>query len=187
MDRYLEFRLRPDPEFVPMVLMNALFAKLHRGLVTLRTDQIGVSFPDVDQESLSLGERLRLHGSAAELERLMSHDWLRGMNDLVRIQPASSIPDPEGHRVVRRVQADSNPERLRRRRMRRKGEDRKAALQAVPDSAAEYVARPFVSLKSQSTGHHFRLFIEHGPVVEEPVPGRFSTYGLSSTATIPWF
>ena len=33
MDTYLEIRLLPDPEFVPTMLMNALFSKLHRGLV----------------------------------------------------------------------------------------------------------------------------------------------------------
>ena len=72
MDQHLDLRILPDPEFPITFLMSALFAKLHRGLVELGTDRIGVSFPEVGTSEQGLGGALRLHGSAKELERLMN-------------------------------------------------------------------------------------------------------------------
>ena len=188
MDRYLDIRLRPDPEFPATVLMSALFGKLHRGLVTLATDRIGVSFPEVERETVvGLGERLRLHGAAAELERLMVLPWLAGMEELVHVGAITAVPNGARHRVVRRVQAKSSPERLRRRWMKRKGFSEKEARRAVPDSVAERLDLPYVVLTSRSTGQRFRLFIEHGPVRATPRDGRFNSYGLSRSGTVPWF
>jgi CRISPR-associated endonuclease Csy4 len=201
MDAYLDIILLPDPEFPPAVLMNALFAKLHRGLVgqggnALETPSpnggglgwglpIGVSFPEV--KDTALGGRLRLHGQAAGLERFMSTAWLAGMRDHIELDPIGPVPTHAKHRVVRRVQAKSNPERLRRRMMARKGVDAERARQAIPDSMAERLKLPYLVLKSQSTGQQFRLFIEHLPPQGRPVDGSYNAYGLSSTATVPWF
>jgi len=188
MDHYLEIRLLPDPEFPVTVLMNALFSKLHRGLVELETSRIGVSFPDVERVERGLGELLRLHGDAGELERLMTLPWLTGMHDHTRVGRLRPVPERIlGYRVVRRVQAKSSPERLRRRWMRRKGLSAEEARKAIPDDVAERLDLPFVTLTSRSTGQRFRLFIEHRPLQENPVPGSFSSYGLSRIATVPWF
>ncbi len=187
MEHYLDIRLLPDPEFVSPVLMSALFAKLHRGLATLPTRAIGVSFPDVKKQVSSLGECLRLHGGDSELERLMALSWLTGMHDHVRVGPLRPVPEAVRYRTVYRVQAKSSPQRLRRRWMKRKGLSEEDARQAVPDNVAEWLNLPFVTLTSQSTGQRFRLFIEHGPLQDRPVPGTFSSYGLSRTSTVPWF
>jgi len=187
MDRYLDIHLRPDPEFPSTVLMSALFAKLHRGLVELATNRIGVSFPKVEQAPVGLGEHLRLHGTTVDLEGLMALPWLSGMGDLVRIGAITAVPSGVQYRVVRRVQAKSSPERLRRRWMKRRGLSEEAALQALPDTVAERLDLPFVTITSRSTGQRFRLFIEHGPVLASPRAGSFSGYGLSRGATVPWF
>ena len=68
MEAYIELQLLPDPEFTATTLMNALFAKLHRGLVSQGGERIGISFPDVGRTSFGL--RLRLHGQVADLEKL---------------------------------------------------------------------------------------------------------------------
>lgn len=187
MDSYIELQLLPDPEFPANTLMNALFAKLHRGLVSNGEGRIGVSFPDVEQKGIGLGARLRLHGTAADLERLMASNWLQGMRDHLSCSPLSPVPVNAAYRVVQRVQAKSSPERERRRLIARKGISAEAAVQAIPDSAAEMLRLPYVLLTSQSTQQQFRLFVEHLPVQKEPVRGAFSAYGLSSTATVPWF
>lgn len=187
MDHYVDIRLLPDPEFPPSMLMNALFAKLHRALVDTDTSAVGVSFPAHSLQPLSLGERLRLHGDAPELARIMSRDWLRGMHDHTEVHGPIGVPGGAAHRAVRRVQAKSNPERLRRRLIKRSGVDHDTALEAIPDQAAELLDLPFVTLKSRSSGQTFRLFIEHGPTASEPTPGRFGHYGLSRGATVPWF
>lgn len=187
MDSYIELQLLPDPEFPANTLMNALFAKLHRGLVSSGEGRVGISFPDVEQKGVGLGARLRLHGTAADLEHLMSANWLQGMRDHLSCSPVSPIPANVTYRVVRRVQAKSNPERERRRLIARKGISAEAAMQTIPDCTAEMLCLPYLLLASQSTQQQFRLFVEHLPVQKEPVQGAFSAYGLSSTATVPWF
>lgn len=187
MDHYLEIRLLPDPEFPATTLMSALFGKLHRGLAEHGGANIGISFPDVRDGSLTLGQRLRLHGSADELQRLMRLGWTQGMRDHMEIDALALVPAGNGHRVVRRVQAKSNPDRLRRRLMARKQIDAAAAVLAIPDDIAERLDLPHVTLASRSTGQRFLLFIEHLPLQPDPVPGTFTAYGLSATATVPWF
>ena len=187
MDHYLDIRLLPDPEFPTPLLMSALFAKLHRALVDYGGRDIGVSFPEVVPGKRMLGQRLRLHGTSASLDQLMAIGWLQGMRDHVMIAPAQPIPAEVQHRVVRRVQAKSSPERLRRRLMTRKSIDAEAARTAIPDSAAETLDLPYVEIASHSTGQRFKLFIEHLKPVPTAIPGPFGTYGLGAGATVPWF
>ncbi|MEJ1438741.1 MAG: type I-F CRISPR-associated endoribonuclease Cas6/Csy4 [Candidatus Sedimenticola sp. (ex Thyasira tokunagai)] len=187
MDHYLEIRLLPDPEFAPSVLMNALFAKLHRALAKSSSKMIGISFPDVQHEKPTLGNRLRLHGKAENLQHLMDLEWLTGMRDHTTTSGLKPVPENIRHRIVRRVQVKSNPERLRRRWMKRKGITEEEARRALPDNAAKQLKLPFVTIKSQSTGQVFRLFIDHQPIINENLNGEFSCFGLSSSTTVPWF
>lgn len=187
MDHYLEIRLLPDPEFTPTVLMNALFTKLHRALVELKSKTIGLSFPDVQQDKPALGGRLRLHGKMGDLQHLMTLNWLTGMRDHITTSGPNPVPENTDYRIVRRVQAKSNPERLRRRLMKRKGITEEEARITIPDSAAKRLKLPFVTIKSQSTEQVFRLFIDHHPIASEGLNGEFSCYGLSSSTAVPWF
>ncbi len=187
MTHYLEIRLLPDPEFPPTVLMNALFSKLHRVLAQTESHRIGISFPDVRVQPPSLGERLRVHGKLTDLERFLSVDWLAGMRDHSTVRGPSTVPTDATYRIVRRVQAKSNIERLVRRRVKRHGVSTDMARSALSASAAKRLDLPFVTIASHSTGQHFRLFIDHHPSTRGAVEGLFSYYGLSPTATIPWF
>jgi CRISPR-associated endonuclease Csy4 len=186
MDSYIDLRLKPDPEFPATTLMSALFSKLHRGLATYGRGDVGISFPDA-ADKRSLGCRLRLHGNAAALHQLVLIDWLRGMRDHVAISEIMPVPTEAKPWRVRRVQAKSNPERLRRRLMARKGLDHESACQLIPDSRAEMLDLPYVVLSSATTGQRFRLFIEQLPVPEKVVSGSFNAYGISTSATVPWF
>ena len=187
MDHYLDIDLRPDPELAPHQVMSALYAKLHRALVALRSDNIGVSFPEVAARPPSLGVRLRLHGERHALARLMQVEWLTGVRDHVSLGAAMAVPSGVRHRNVRRVQAKSSPERLRRRLMRRHEIDAHEASQRIPDDAVELLRLPFIQLASTSTGQRFRLFIAHQPIQPTAVAGAFNAYGLSHEATVPWF
>jgi CRISPR-associated endonuclease Csy4 len=187
MDHYLDIKLLPDPEFPAPILMSALFSKLHRGLVEHGENDIGISFPDIGGNTRTLGQRLRLHGRGAALQRLMQLGWQRGILDHTRIGDITPVPQHAEHRVVRRVQAKSSPERLRRRLIARKHIDQETAKRSIPDSAMERLELPHVVLTSATTGQRFKLFIEHLPITDHPVPGSFGSYGLSATATIPWF
>ncbi len=188
MDHYLDIKILPDPEFPAPILMNALFAKLHWLLVRLDTKTIGVSFPKVDQGHPNIGELMRLHGSAQGLEQLQSQSWLKGMRDHIEMSAITPVPDKAQHCRVKRVQVKSSVERLRRRYQKRHpGVTEKDAKGIYPDAVEKRTPLPYLQLKSESTGQQFRLFLEHQAPQQQVVAGEFNSYGLSSTATIPWF
>jgi CRISPR-associated endonuclease Csy4 len=187
MDHYLDLTLLPDAEFPAAQLMSALFAKLHRGLHDARRADIGVSFPDVDKGGHGLGPRLRLHGSAEALDRLLALNWLTGMRDHAQLGELAPVPADTQYRCVSRVQVDSNPDRARRRLIKRHGISEEEALRRIPESAAKRCNLPFVTLRSNGNGALFRLFVRHGPLLDAPTPGEFGSYGLSATSSIPWF
>ena len=187
MNHYVDIELRPDPEFVANHLMSALYAKLHRALAAQASPAIGVSFPGVGGQALHLGTCLRLHGTEAALSGLLASNWLTGMRDHVTLSLPRRVPDTAQHRVVRRVQVKSSPERLRRRLMRRHNLSEQEARLRIPDDIACFTTLPFLQLRSTSTGQNFMLFIAHGPTQPDAVEGSFNAYGLSQKGTIPWF
>lgn len=188
MSHFLDIHFRRNPELTQQHVLSGLYARLHRALVQLGSQDIGVSFPEYDDAKPTLGNSLRLHGPAASLQALEATAWLRGMLDYLKISAIAPAPNGTTHRQVSRVQAKSSPARLRRRAMRRHHLSAHAAAQRIPDSAVEHLALPFVMLGSRSTGQaSFPLFIRHGPLVKSPAHGTFNSYGLSQGATIPWF
>ena len=188
MNRYIEIRVLPDPEFVAPMLMNALFAKLHRGLADLGSGSVGVSFPDIALESpYGLGDRLRLHGDEQQLSRLMGLNWMTGAHDHTETSGLVNVPGNIQYRTFFRVQAKSSPERLHRRRVQRQGVGVEADVQAIPEPTVERLKLPYLMLTSRSTGQRFPLFVNAGDLVATAVEGKFGAYGLSRTATIPWF
>ena len=201
MDHYVDIRLQPDAEFAPAMLMAALFTKLHKALAAGAHQDIGVSFAQMEvgeaaqtrasrtgaHPPYTLGQVLRLHGTSVALHKLMATKWLTGMRDHVTCSTVLVVPTHARHRVFSRVQAKSSPERLRRRQMRRHGLTAEQAKERIPDSAVETLNLPFLTLRSQSTGQTFRLFIRRGPELATAVPGNFGAYGLSTQTTVPWF
>lgn len=185
MTHYQDIDLLPDEMTGAPVLMNLLFGRLHGALVQLRCSVIGVSFPEVGR---TLGSRLRLHGPQQALAQLDALPWPGSLASHIR--KGTVLPAPErvqGYRTVSRKQFKSSPERLRRRLARRHQLSAEEAAQRIPDQTMRMTDLPFIQLKSASTGQHFRLFIEHGLLREQASPGRFSLYGLSASATVPWF
>lgn len=187
---YIDITLLPDPEFSHAHLLGALVAKLHRALVQHGAGDIGTSFPQHISAPLhqrTLGSMLRLHGLPPALEALMAQDWLRGMRDHVTLAPLAAAPPDAPHRLVLRRQFKTNAERLRRRRMQRKGETAEQAAIAIPERVERRPDLPYVHLRSSSTGESFCLFIAHGSNLPTAVTGHFNTYGLGPHASIPWF
>lgn len=187
MSHYVEIQVLPDPEFPDPVLMGALFSKLHRALVTSEQSNIGISFPEYSLKPRKLGSTLRLHGEAATLESLMQGNWMKGLSEYTEVSAVPPVPERVQYCVFRRRQFKTNVERLRRRRMKRHGEDHDQAAVAIPSSVAQQPKLPFATMRSQSTQQRFHLFIERGDTQPEPVLGTFNYYGLSDGATVPWF
>ena len=184
---YIDLRVVPDPESSTAQLFGALYDRLHLALVQQRRDDIGVSFPQYSINPRAIGNVLRLHGSSDALNQFMQTDWLKGMRDHIRLTEITPVPADAPHRTVHRRQFKTNAERLRRRRMRRKGETEQQATEAIPTTVERRPDLPFVHLRSHSTGQPFYLFIALGPLMQTPASGPFNSHGLSTTTTIPWF
>lgn len=184
---YVDLTVVPDPENSAPHLLGVLYGQLHLALVRNRLDSVGVSFPRYSLDPRAIGSVLRLHGDAATLAGLMAEDWLKGVRDHVRATGVLPVPEGSPHRTVQRRQFKTSVERLRRRRMQRKGETAEQAAKAIPATAEDRPDLPYVHLRSRSTGQPFCLFVALGPLRQEAAPGTFNSYGLSGTATVPWF
>lgn len=184
---YIDLTVVPDPESGVPQLLGALYDRLHLALVQQGLDSIGVSFPGYGVNPRSLGSKLRLHGSETSLRQLFAADWLKGMRDHVRMTDIASAPADAPHRTVQRKQFKTNVERLRRRRMKRKGETAEQAREAIPYSVERTPSLPYLHIRSRSTAQPFCLFIAVGAPGPSAVPGSFNSYGLGGPATIPWF
>ncbi|MDC8784379.1 type I-F CRISPR-associated endoribonuclease Cas6/Csy4 [Roseateles koreensis] len=187
MAHYFDIQLRPDPEFPPHLLMAALYGRVHLRLAELKAEDVGLAFPGYQARPAQLGRVMRLVGPAQTLTQIAAGHWLGAVREHVIVHDLLEVPATAEHRRLRRVQAKSNPARLRRRQMKRHGLTEAEALARVPDSAAELLNLPFVQLRSASTGQTFRLFFELGAPQAEVKEGRFNAYGLSPVNTTPWF
>ena len=188
LSHYLDLQLRPDPEITPTQLLAALYARLHRVLVTAPTaPSIAVGFPGYDASRHTLGECLRLYASEAALQPWATGAWLGSLRDHVSMAAPLPVPAHAAHRTLRRVQVKSSPERLRRRLMKRHNISEAQARERIPDSVGRATDLPYVQMVSTSTGQQFKLFLGLGAALAQPCAGEFNTYGLSATATVPWF
>ena len=184
---YIDIHLRPDPEFAAHQLMSALYSKLHRALVLTKSNRIGVVFPGYGVSPPGLGDTLRLFGPAEDMARLTGLDWMQGMRDHVAMFAAAPVPADAKACRLRRVQAKSSPERLRRRQMRRHGISAEQARERVPDAAAELLKLPFLVLTSASTGQRFRMFLGMEAANGSAPAAQYNAYGLASEGAVPWF
>lgn len=188
LSHYIDLHLRPDPETTPTHLLAALYTRLHRALAAVPTPPgIAVGFPGYDASRHTLGECLRLYASEAALRPWAAGDWLGSLRDHVSMTAPVPVPADAAHRSLRRVQVKSSPERLRRRLMKRHQISEAQARERIPDSAGRMTDLPYVQLASTSTAQQFKLFLALGPALAQPQAGDFNTYGLSATATVPWF
>jgi len=184
MNHYIDILIKPDAEMRENVLLNKVITKLHKALVSLNTNAIGVSFP---QYQLKLGRLLRIHGNSIILNELQTNDWLGGIKGYCHLSETLPIPKLVKYRVISRKQSNMTQAKLNR--LIKRGS-------ISPDEVKAYKAKmfsqsldnPYLELESGSNGHKHRRFIEFGELLDSPISGNFDTFGLSKDqATVPWF
>ncbi len=164
-------------------ILNAVYTKLHKTLENLDSTSIGVSFP---QYKAILGNTLRIHGSHETLDKLMQHNWLGGMLGYCKISKIKPVPGEVSHRTISRKQSTMSPSKLRR-LIKRESITDKEAKQYRAKMFSKGLDNPFIELESASNGHRHRRYIEFGELLDHSVQGKFDSFGLSKTATVPWF
>lgn len=183
MNNYIDIILKPDAGLPLNRLLNAVYTKLHKSLCDLNATGIGVSFPHY---RVTLGNVLRLHGSENDLQKLQQTNLVGGMSGYCSISDISLVPADSRHRTVSRKQTTMSHSKLRR--LIKRGS-------ITEDEAKQYRAKmftkgldnPYLELQSGSNGHKHRRYIEFGELLDQPVDGEFDQFGLSKTATVPWF
>jgi len=183
MNYYINIHLKPDAEMRENVLLNKVYTKLHKALSTLQSTDIGVSFP---KYRVKLGDVIRIHGSHQRLGELQALNWLGGLSGYCTVGDILPVPEQVQYRVVSRIQSNMTEAKLRR--IIKRGS-------LSPENAKQYKAKmfskgldnPYLELQSSSNEHKYRRFIEFGDLLDAPVVGDFDSFGLSKTATLPWF
>jgi CRISPR-associated endonuclease Csy4 len=170
----------------PEVLAK-VFSVIHLALVNLRTAAVSVSFPEQDDQTQLLGACLRVMGPARDVEAVAALPWRQVVRDQASVSDVGAVPATQRFRGVRRVQAKSNVERLRRRYVARHGVAYDEACLLIQDDARQTLDLPWLRIKSHSSRQEFRLFLRIDDSRTDLVAGDFNAYGLSATATIPWF
>lgn len=196
MQHYVEITLLPTDDIGHYFLWSKIYQQLHLALVELTAGQggnVGFSFPEYSAKQPRLGRKVRVFApSEAQLVQFNSQKWLERLSDYCHISSIRAVPEKTEYAIFNRKQCVNNPERLARRRAKRKGETFEQALAHFAGFDGEFSSLPFVALESLSTApaadanHRFKLFIDQ-KIVSQPQEGSFNCYGLSNTATIPWF
>mgnify|MGYP000974576886 CR=1 FL=1 len=189
MDSYIEIRLLPDFELDGNFLLNSLCSKLHVVLSNAGAGRIGLSFPEFKLYGRSLGQKVRLHGHAADLQKLMAANWLQGLRDYCHCSEIATVPANARQCYFARIQQKS-AENKRRRSVKKGWLTEEQALSQIPENGQKQLRLPYLQLKSRTTQQQLMVFIEQGPVTDLQVIGTFNSYGLSRSSekvTVPWF
>ena len=173
----------PDDEMRQNVLLNKIFTKFHKALYDLNADDVGVSFPEY---KVLLGKMIRIHSTEKRLRELQGQNWLGGLSGYCKQSDILPIPSNVMHRTISRTQQNMTNAKLKR--LIKRGSIKEENIKAYKAKMyATGLSEPFLELNSTSSGHKHRRYIKFGEILLEPKMGKFDTFGLSKTATVPIF
>lgn len=183
MDSYIDIELKPDAEMRESELSSKVFTKFHKAIASLNTNRIGISFPRI---KLNLGRLFRIHGEVSLLNDLQRVEWLGALSGYCQIGEVSAVPEEVKYRIVSVKRSNLSKSKLKR-LIARGSIDKDGEKRYKVKMLSQGFDNPYLDLFSSSTGQVHRKFFELSDIQENPVIGFFDAYGLSKTATIPWF
>jgi CRISPR-associated endonuclease Csy4 len=183
MDSYINIQLKPDAEMREAELSSKVFTKFHKALVALNSNNIGISFP---QMKVKLGRLFRLHGQASALHDLQGLEWLGALSGYCQVSTVSAVPEQVQYRIVSVKRSNLSKAKLKR-LITRGSIDKEGEKRYKVKMLSQGFDNPFLDLFSASTGQVHRKFFELSDIQTQPIEGEFDSYGLSKTATVPWF
>lgn len=183
MDYYLDIEIVPDEEIPIHFIRNKVYAKFHKALFSLNKNNIGVSFPNY---KVKLGNIIRLHGIENSLLTLQDTNWLGGLLGYCESSTIQVIPEKVVYRIISRTQANMTEAKLRR-LIKRGSISSENIKQYKAKMFQQGLDNPYFELISTSNGHKHRRYLSFSKCTNISVSGKFDYFGLSKTATIPWF
>lgn len=183
MNYYIDITLQPDAEMRENVLLNKVYTKFHKVLCDEQSTNIGVSFPEY---KVLLGRVIRIHGGLETLTKLQALNWLGGLSGYCKVSDILPIPEQVQYRIISRKQSNMTNAKLNRliKRKTISAEEIKAYKAKMFTKGLD---NPYFELESGSTGHLHRRYIQFGDLLPKAIVGEFDQFGLSKTATVPWF
>lgn len=183
MNYYIDIKIQPDAEMRENVLLNKVYTKFHKVLFDLKAKNIGVSFPEYQ---LILGQLLRIHGNQETLSNLHTTNWLGGLSGYCKMSDVTQIPEQVKHRVISRKQSTMTNAKLNRLILRGtiSNENIKTYKAKMFTKGLD---NPYLELESASSKQLHRRYIQFGELLDKQIKGDFDQFGLSKSATVPWF
>jgi len=192
MKYYIELTLISNEEIPLHFLWEKLYQQLHLVLVErLENDKskVGASFPKYNKEAKQLCNKLRLMAlEKKHLETLNLDKYFSRLTDYVHWTNIKEIPVDKitGYAFFKREQVKSNHQRLARRRADKMGISKQQAIDFFAGKTESESKAPFIYIKS-SKGNRYPLFILMTETNIKSNSAEFSSYGLSSTSSVPIF
>ncbi len=183
MKYYIDIKVNPDAEMRINVLLNKVYSKLHKTLFTLKSTDIGISFP---RYKVLLGDIIRIHSSEIQLKELQAMNWLGGLSGYCSVSEVQAIPMEVTHRNIARIQSNMTEAKLRR-LIKRGSISTEEAKNYKAKMFSLGLDNPYLELESTTNGHKHRRYINFSEITDSPHTGEFDDFGLSKTATVPWF
>ncbi|WP_354622584.1 type I-F CRISPR-associated endoribonuclease Cas6/Csy4 [Psychromonas sp. MME2] len=183
MNCFIDITLQPDAEMRENVLLNKVYTKFHKALCDQQSTKIGVSFPAY---KVLLGRVIRIHGELATLTNFQSVNWLGGLSGYCKVNDILPIPEQVQHRVISRKQSSMTNAKLNR-LIKRKTISAEEVKAYKAKMFTKGLDNPYLELESGSSGHLHRRYIQFGELSANAIDGEFDQFGLSKTATVPWF
>ncbi|MDQ1210321.1 CRISPR-associated endonuclease Csy4 [Acinetobacter baylyi] len=194
---YLEITLLEQEEIPLHLIWSKVYTHLHLAFVEQKDAEekiiYGVSFPKyrlIQQKKLGyLGDKIRIFADSVEaLEQLNLNHWLERLQDYVHVLSARKVPEDKinGYATYFKV----NPKLTIEQRIVHQAERRGISIE---ESQEHFKAlnlketfEPYINMKSQTNDMSFRLIIGKKRIDEANI-GKFGSYGLSRTSTVPEF
>ncbi|WP_444997738.1 type I-F CRISPR-associated endoribonuclease Cas6/Csy4 [Aliikangiella sp. IMCC44359] len=183
MEHYIDIKLNPDAEMREAELTSKIYTKFHKALVTLKTDQVGISFPKVN---FKLGLTFRIHGSQSLLNDLNGLGWLGSLKGACEEGDILEVPENIMYRCISSKRSNMSNAKLRR-LIARGSLDEEGIKRYKQKMFSQGFDNPYLDLVSASRGQVYRKFFNFGEIRKDSQSGEFDSYGLSKTATVPWF
>jgi len=197
MQYYIELTLLPNEDASAYFLWSKVYTQLHFAFAEKADEEgkisYGVSFPKyrlIQQKKLGyLGDKIRIFADSVEaLEQLNLTHWLARLQDYVHILSARKVPEDKvnGYATYFKVNPKLTVEQRVIHQAKRRGISIEEAQQHFKALDLTETFEPYINMKSQTNDMNFRLIIGKKRVDEANI-GKFGSYGLSRTSTVPDF
>lgn len=201
MNYYQEITLLPDAEATLGFLWQKVFQQVHIALVDNKIGDnesaVALSIVDYGNKGFPLGGKLRLLAKSEQaLQKLDINRWLNRLTDYCHIKAIKPVPNNvRQHACFKRKQVKSIEKKVQSRAKHLNKPYGEVLAYLLEEERSNPCKLPFINVESQETKKRagfrttarFLLFIEK-KLFDKPKEGKFDCYGLSKTATVPfWF